>query len=484
MVDSSLDPENWDDLRKLGHEALDMMINHLQHIREHTVWQPIPEEVKTFLKQPIPQNPESESKILADYERFILPYALGNTHPRFWGWVIGSGTPFQIISAILAAGLNSPGGSFEQITTYMEIQVIDWVRQLFDFPSNSSGILLSGGSMANYVGLAVARQAKLGFNVREEGLQQSKEYFTLYTSKEMHFSVAKAVEALGFGGKSLRKIETNKDYTINIQALEQQITKDKENGLTPICIIGTAGTVNTGAIDDLESIAEICERENLWFHVDGAFGALLILSPKYKEKLTGITRADSIAFDFHKWMHINYEAAFALIRNHDLHRDTFAQIAHYTNAFDRGVSSGERMFSDYGPELSREFKALKIWMSIKEHGIKKFGKLIEQNIEQAKYLGNLIKNHKELELVSPISMQIVCFRYISLNLTNIQLNKLNYEILMQLQEKGIAIPSSTQLDEKYVLRVSITNHRSQISDFDLLVNEVISLGNQLLESIK
>ncbi|MFW9930897.1 MAG: pyridoxal phosphate-dependent decarboxylase family protein, partial [Candidatus Thorarchaeota archaeon] len=240
-------------------------------------------------------------------------------------------------------------------------------------------------------------------------------------------------------------------------------------------------TVNTGGIDDLDKIAEICERENLWFHVDGAFGALLILSPKHKEKLNGIVKADSIAFDFHKWMHINYEAACALIKNHDLHKETFSQAAHYTHTFNRGVSSS-KMYSDYGLELSREFKALKIWMSIKEHGIKKFGQMIEKNIDQAQYLGSLVKEHEELELVSPITMQIVCFRYYSPNLSIEQLNKINQEILFQLQETGKAVPSSTELNEKYVIRVSITNHRSTKADFEFLVNEVIKIGNMLKNS--
>ena len=272
--------------------------------------------------------------------------------------------------------------------------------------------------MANYVGLAVARQAKLDFDVREEGLQHSKQYFTFYGSTETHFSVQKAVEALGFGRKSLRKIKTNEDYSINIQALKDQIIQDKTNGYIPICVIATAGTVNTGAIDDLTRMADICDQHNLWFHVDGAFGALLVLSPKLKEKVEGLTRADSLAFDFHKWMHVNYEAAFALIKQHDIHRSTFALSATYTTNFERGVSAGARMFSDYGLELSREFKALKIWMNIKEHGIKKFGELIEQNLEQAKYLEALIHSNEKLELVSPVILQIVCFRYIIPKLNN------------------------------------------------------------------
>jgi glutamate/tyrosine decarboxylase-like PLP-dependent enzyme len=475
----SLDPSNWDEIRLLGIESLEIMLNHLKNIREEKVWREVPEEVKNFLNQPLPLDPDSEKQILEDCKKFILPYALGNVHPRFWGWVVGSGTPFQIITSILTSGMNSPGGSFQQITTYMEIQLLEWVKKIFSFPENASGLLVSGGSMANYVGLSVARQSKIPFDVREEGLQQSNQYFTLYTSSEMHFSVIRAIEALGFGRKALRKIGINKDYSINIQSLEEQISKDKKDGYIPICIIGTAGTVNTGAIDDLEQLSEICKRENLWFHVDGAFGALLILSQKYKERVKGISQADSIAFDFHKWMHINYEAAFALIRNHDLHRNAFAQIAHYTSSQGKGVSAGPIMFSDYGLELSREFKALKVWMSIKEHGINKFALMIEKNIEQAQYLGSLIQNHDELQLVSPILLQIVCFRFIVPNFTNDRLNTINYEILIKLQESGIAVPSSTILDDKYVIRVSITNHRSEKSDFDLFIKEVLSIGNQL-----
>ena len=477
MTDLSLDPKNWNEFRKLSHETLDLMIDYIQEKPEGKVWQPIPGDVKKALQKPIPQQSQSQADIINEFKELVLPYPIGNIHPRFWGWVIGSGTPFQIISAILEAGLNSPGGSFEQTTTYVEIQVIEWMKELFNFPESAFGILVSGGSMANYVGLAVARQAKVK-NIRENGMPHNKEFCTLYTSKELHFSLIKAVEGLGFGRKALRLIATYDDLSIDIEALEKEIIKDKANGFTPICVIGTAGTVNTGAIDDLDRIAELCKRENLWFHVDGAFGALLVLSSKHKNRLTGIEKADSVAFDFHKWMHINYEAAFALIRNHDLHASTFAQHAHYTNPLTRGVASSEKMFSDYGPELSREFKALKIWMSIKEHGIQKLGQLIDQNIEQAQHLGSLISKSGKLELVAPISMQIICFRYVAKNKSNEQLNAINNEILLQLQEKGIAVPSSTILNGKFVLRVSITNHRTKISDLELFINEVSKLGDE------
>jgi glutamate/tyrosine decarboxylase-like PLP-dependent enzyme len=482
MKELTLDPENWDEFRELSHQSLDLMIDYLKGISKEKPWQPIPDEIKKEFEKALPQEPENKLEIIEDFKRIVMPYALKNVHPRFWGWVIGNGSPFQIIASILTSGLNSPGGSFEQSSTYMEIQVVEWMKEVFDFPENSSGILVNGGSMANYIGLAVARQTKLNFDIREEGFQRSKNYFTLYCSSEAHFSVQKAVEALGFGKKALRKIPVNAKFEINIPILVEKITSDKEKGFIPICIIGNAGTVNTGAIDDLETLAEISETENMWFHVDGAFGALLALSPNLKTEIKGYSKADSLAFDFHKWLHIQYDAACVLIKSEDLHLSTFALSAHYTAPIERGVASGIKMFSDYGLELSREFKSLKVWMSIKEQGIKKFGSLIEQNINQAKYLGSLVESHKDLELIAPVSMQIVCLRYFNSELNELELNNLNQEILLQLQERGLAVPSSTELNNKYVIRVNITNHRSKKEDFDFLVENIVEIGNEFKES--
>jgi glutamate/tyrosine decarboxylase-like PLP-dependent enzyme len=303
---------------------------------------------------------------------------------------------------------------------------------------------------------------------------------TVYASSEVHSSNQKAVELLGMGSSSLRYIPVNDDYTINLAALKAQIHTDLRKGYKPICIIGNAGTINTGAIDDLNALADICSKENLWFHVDGAIGAVAVLSEKAKPYLSGIERADSVALDLHKLMHIPFEAGCVLVKNEEAHRSSFSLTPEYLQHETRGLPGAHLWFSDYGVELSRNFRALKVWMSVKEHGLEKFGRMIDRNIEQAHYFGSLVEKDPHLELIAPIGLDIVCFRYVHGDLNTQTHNALNKEILFQLHEQGIAVPSYTTLNGIYCLRIAIANHRSKMEDFDLLAREVIRIGNKLM----
>jgi glutamate/tyrosine decarboxylase-like PLP-dependent enzyme len=247
-------------------------------------------------------------------------------------------------------------------------------------------------------------------------------------------------------------------------------------------VIGTAGTVNTGAVDDLNAIADLCRDEDLWFHVDGAIGAVAILAENIKHQLAGMERADSIALDLHKWMHIPFEAGCAIVRSEKAHRTAFSLTPEYLAHETRGLPAGH-WFSDYGLQLSRQFRALKVWMSIKEHGLDRFGRMIARNVEQAHYFGELVEQDPDMELLAPIGMDIVCFRFNPGNLDDQALNALNKEILMQLQERGIAAPSYTTLNGRYCLRIAIANHRSRQEDFDLLAREVVRLGQELVSHL-
>jgi glutamate/tyrosine decarboxylase-like PLP-dependent enzyme len=286
------------------------------------------------------------------------------------------------------------------------------------------------------------------------------------------------VELLGIGSNYLRKIPVNEDYTINLEALKQAIAADRAAGYRPICVIGSAGTVNTGAVDDLNALADLCSEEDLWFHVDGAIGAVAVLAEKVKPRLAGLERADSIALDLHKWMHIPFEAGCVIVRSDKAHRNAFSLTPEYLAHETRGLAAGHLWFTDYGLQLSREFRALKVWMSIKEHGLDRFGRMIARNVDQANYLGQLIEREPVLELLAPIGMDIVCFRFNPGGLDTEQLNALNKEILMQLHEQGIAAPSYTTLQGRYCLRVAISNHRSRQEDFDLLAKEVMRIGHE------
>jgi glutamate/tyrosine decarboxylase-like PLP-dependent enzyme len=303
---------------------------------------------------------------------------------------------------------------------------------------------------------------------------------TVYASVEVHSSVQKAAELLGFGSNHLHKIPVNDDFTINLSALEEAIAADRRADLRPICVIGNAGTINTGAIDDLNALADLCKREDLWFHVDGAIGAVAILAETMKPHLAGIERADSIALDLHKWMHVPFEAGCILIRHNEAHRRTFSLTPDYLAHESRGLAAGNLWFSDYGLQLSRQFRALKVWMSIKEHGLDRFGRMITRNIEQARYFGTLVEQDSNLELMAPIGMDIVCFRFNPGGLDDEKLNALNKEILMQLHEQGIAVPSYTTLQGRYCLRIAISNHRSKQEDFELLAREVVRIGHEVV----
>ena len=478
--EESLDPADWEAIRELGVQMVTDMLEYLKTVRDRPVWQPIPEQVKASFRRPLPLEPEPAGEVYQEFQQNVLPYPLGNIHPRFWGWVIGTGTPLGVLAEMLAAGMNPNTGGGEQAATYVEIQVLNWFKEIMGFPAEASGLLVSGGSMANLVGLTVARNTKANYDIRRQGIFGSTTRMTLYGSQEMHSSLQKAVELLGLGSESLRKIPVNAEFQVDLQELRIAIHEDRQRGYMPICIIGNAGSVNTGAVDDLQALANICQDENLWFHVDGAFGALARLDPGLSPVLKGMERADSLAFDLHKWMYMPFEVGCALVRHEEDHRRAFSLTPDYLVHAERGMASGDVWLSDYGVQLSRGFRALKVWMSMKEHGILKYGRMVKQNVDQARYLAALVDAAPQLERLAPAPLNIVCFRYKVEGLNDESLNDFNKELLIRLQESGSAAPSYTTLHGKYAIRAAITNQRSQREDFDLLVQEVVRIGNELL----
>ena len=477
VTEETLDPKDWRAMRELGHRMVDDMMGWLETARERPVWRPVPAEVKEALREPLPREGQGAEAAYRSFRELVLPYPMGSYHPRFWSWVIGTGTPLAMLAEMLAAGMNSNLGGGEHAAGYVEEQVLSWCREMTGFPATASGLLVSGSSMGNLVGLAVARGARAGFDVRGRGLA-GQARMAVYASAEAHSSIQKAVELLGLGTEGLRKVPVRADFTVDVEAMRGMIAADRASGLRPICVVGNAGTVNTGAIDDLAALADLAAREGAWFHVDGAFGALAGLSPRLRPLLAGMERADSLTFDFHKWLYLPYEIGVVLVRDAAAHRRTFALTPDYLAHGERGINAG-LWFSDYGVQLSRGFRALKAWMHIKEHGVEKLGRLIDQNVAQARHLEELVKRSPELELMAPVPLNIVCFRYRVPGRTDAELDALNQELLVRLQEGGVAAPSYTRLDGRYALRAAITNHRSRREDFDAMVAEVLRIGREL-----
>ena len=479
-TEETLDPPDWASFRALAHRIVDDTLDHLSALQSQPAWQPMPDSVRNSFHEPVPLEPTDPAGVYAEFLEHIRPYPNGNLHPRFWGWVQGTGTPLAMMADMLASALNPHMAGFNQAPALVEQQVLAWLTELMGFPPQTSGLLVSGGTMANLTGLAVARQAKSNFNLREEGLQSYRgPRLVFYASSETHGWCQKAAELLGLGNSAFRRVPVSPDHTIDINALRLLIEQDRQRDMLPFCVVGNAGTINTGATDDLRSLAEIAREQNLWFHVDGAFGALARLSSKLRSIVDGIELADSLAFDLHKWMYLPFEVGCILVRDPAAQAATFALHQKYFGDSDRGLVAGGLPFADRGIELTRSFRALKVWMSLKAHGVNQYAKLIEQNVAQARYLADLLRAEPHFELLAPIPLNVVCFRYRPPQATESNLNTLNQELLLRLQESGIAVLSSTLLDGRFALRAAITNHRSRRSDFDTLVRALVQLAANL-----
>jgi aromatic-L-amino-acid decarboxylase len=482
-IEEHLDPQDWDAMRELGHAMLDDLLDYLQGVRQRPAWQPIPPDAKAQFTAPVPWEAQSPAAIYEEFKQFIMPYPVGNIHPRFWGWLFGTGTVMGMYAEMLAAGMNTNGGDLDNHSAiHVETQVVNWLKEILGFPASASGLLTNGCSAANLNGLAVARFAQTPWDLRREGLQGDHPRLMLYASTEAHSSIRKAVELLGLGSDALRSIVVDAQYRIDLGALADAIQRDREAGLQPFCVVASAGTVNTGAFDDLNALADVCAAQDLWLHVDGAFGAWAVLAPGVSHLASGLARADSLAFDLHKWMYMPYELGCVLVRDENLHRQAFSYTPSYLAGSQggRGLTGGDLpWFTDNTYELSRGFRALKAWMSLKEHGLRKYARLIEQNVQQARYLAGRISETPGLELMAPVPLNVVCFRYLQPGLDEPALEALNQGILLALQEQGIAVLSSTRLGNRFALRVGHTNHRTRRADFDLLVREVKRLGDQL-----
>lgn len=478
---ASLDPVDWEQFRAVGHRMLDDMVDYLQTVRERPVWQSPPAETRQALLAGLPRAPSSVEDVYALFKQHILPYPTGNIHPRFWGWVMGNGTPVGVLSDLLMATMNSHVSGYDQAATLVERQVVGWLAEMLDFPRNASGVLVSGGTVANLIGVATARNHLAGTDVRKTGVDpQQTGQLTIYGSTATHGWAERSCDLLGIGTNGFRKIPVDHHDRIQIHELIRILGEDRRRGCRPLCIVGNVGTVATGASDDLNALAEIAAAEGIWFHVDGAFGALAKLSPKYRHLASGLERADSVAFDLHKWGYLQYETGAVLVRNAKIHEGAFSFSPSYLETFTGGIAVKPTEFASLGIQLSRGFRALRVWMNFSVYGTDQIGAAIEQNIDDAQYLSARIAAHADLELLAPAAMNVVCFRYAPAGCPESQLDDINSRLLVRIQESGVAVPSNARIRGHFAIRVANTNHRTIRSDFDLLIATVIETGAQLL----
>jgi aromatic-L-amino-acid/L-tryptophan decarboxylase len=460
---TSLDPADWPAFRTLAHRALDDMIDHIETFRERPVWIAAPDAVRAEFTRDLPRSEGSFASALDDFERLIKPYATGNGHAAFMGWVHGAGTPVGMVAEMLAAGLNANCGGRNHIAIDVERQIALWMQQAFDFPVGAAGLFVTGTSMANFLGLLVARNRRLGDAVRKKGLGAAPQ-LTAYASAAAHGCIAQAMELSGIGSDALRLAPCDAEGALELDDLRAMVETDRRSGFTPFLVVGTAGSVDIGAIDPLPALADFCHENDLWLHVDGAFGALLAFSQRLRPLIAGIEKADSIAFDFHKWAHVPYDAGFLLVRDGEALRRTFASANGYLTRAATGLAAGGVWPCDLGPDLSRGFRALKTWFTLKVFGADRLGECIAQTCNMAQRLARHIEASSRFDLRAPVKLNIVCF-----SVSSDDPDADNRRIVEHLHVSGLAAPSITIRDGVAAIRCAFVNHRTTSSDVDAFV---------------
>lgn len=469
----SLDPSDWNEFRQASHAALDGMIEHLRSIRTQPVWQAAPDGVLDRLHTPLPRSARGIADVIGEFDQLIKPYATGNLHPAFMGWVHGAGSPAGMVAEMLAAGLNMNCGGRNHAGIEIEKQITCWMKEVFGFPDRASGVFVTGTSMANFLGLIVARNVALGTDVRGKGLAGTPQ-LCAYASNGVHGCITRAMQMSGIGSNFLRLVPCDEAGAMRIDLLEALIEEDRTRGRKPFLVVGTAGSVDIGAVDPLQRMADVAAANSLWFHVDGAFGALAVLSSKLRPLIAGIERADSIGFDFHKWAHVPYDAGYLLVKDGETHKRAFAAANAYLTRAETGLAAGDVWPCDLGPDLSRGFRALKVWFTLQLFGADALARCIEQNCRAAGYLEQRLRASGTFSTAAPVKLNIVCF---TVNSDNPGPD--NRRIVESLHVSGRAAPSITLLNGKAVIRCAIVNHRTTLADIDRFVADLADTAREL-----
>ena len=478
-----LDPSP-EQIRSWANAAVELMAEYLGTIRNLPVYpETSSRQIRTRLDYRLPEEPVSFDQLLDTFRHTLIELSRHNGHPRMFGYVQAPGTAIAALADLLASTLNANLTAWRSAPAAVEIErlTIDWIKQIIGFNRDAAGLLVSGGSMANMAALAAARRAKAPAQIQNKGSQSCAQALRVYASEETHHSVAKAAALLGIGRDNVRLIRVDERYKIKLDELVAAIEEDRAAGHLPICIVGNAGTVAAGAFDPLPQISEIARRFNLWLHIDGAYGGFAALAASARPLFASIEEADSLALDPHKWLYLPVDCGCILYRDPDAARTTFAHEAEYTRVI--GQEADEAFaFWDYGPELSRRFRALKVWMLLKGVGLE----AIEKDLACARHFEKLVQNSEDFEMLAPVELSIFCFRHLPARLKRAlataspserekieeQLDDHNERLLLALQRDGSSYLSNARLHGRFSLRGCVMNYRTTLRDMEILLDDL------------
>jgi len=475
-----------EEFRALGYQVVDRITEFLKSLPSKPV---APNEsasaIRELISLPFPDRGEPAGRLLEHALDLLLEHSTFNSHPRFWGYITGSPAPIGALADLIASALNPNLGKWvlSPMGTEIEGQTVRWIAQMLDYPTDCGGLLVSGGSMANFVGFLAARRLKAPWPVQVSGAVDVKSgRLRVYTSAETHLWVQKAADLFGLGTDSIRWIATDEQFRMDPVALQKSILEDLRAGDRPFLVIGTAGSVGTGAVDPLPTLAAICREHGLWFHVDGAYGGFAAVLPEESADLRGLSEADSVAVDPHKWLYAPLEVGCALVRDPKALHDTFSYRPQYYHLVEDPAEKAINYY-EYGPQNARGFRALKVWLCLRQAGREGYERMIGDNIRLAQTLYQLVQEHAELEPLSR-SLSITTFRYVPPDLkgspdAESYLNQLNTALLTRLQGGGEAFLSNAMLRGKFALRTCIVNFRTSIEDIKALPELVVRLGAEI-----
>ena len=468
-----LDAQDFRDL--LGHAA-DIAARHWERVPDMPAYTRPPDTVvAAFRVQPLPQRGAPVHEIFDRIERDVVAYPLGVGQRRWWGFINSPPHPVGIAADLIATTLKNNCAGTSQLAIQVELTVMDWLAQLVGLPRGATGLLVSGGSMANLVALAGCREAKLP-GTRRRGVRAAARQPTVYASTEAHSCVRRAVELLGLGTDALRLVPVDREYRMDVAALREMIAADRAGGLEPICVVASGGTVNTGVVDPLAELADVAQEHGCWFHVDGAYGAVGAALPELAPLYRGIERADSVALDPHKWLYVPYEAGATLVRDPATLRAMFAHRAEYLALEQDSYLEGPVWISDLGPQLTREFRALKVWAVMQAVGVERYCELWRSDIAVAREIERLAREDARLEVLAPSDLSCFCLRYVP---RRGDANAFNRALLDRTHRDGRMFISGTTLAGKFALRGCVTNFRSTLADAQVCIDTIVELGERL-----